>query len=52
MTATEPSISCLCLTCTYTLTSVKVVGIVGLGGLLSLRSQVRTLLGVPNIRTL
>jgi len=49
MTATEPNMSCLCLTCTYSDTSVKVDGIVGMGGLLSLRSQVRTLLGVPSL---
>jgi len=34
MTATEPNISCLCLTCTYIHTSVKEVGLVEMGGLL------------------
>ena len=47
MTATAPNISRLCLTCTYSHTSVKLVGMVEEGGLLSLRSLVRTQLGVP-----
>jgi len=34
LTAMEPNISRLCLTCTYSHTSVKLVGLVGVGGLL------------------